>query len=117
MGHAIPCMCNSLIGRCYVWCRLQSLSQLDVDSPPGLNRMSSIIATIGPACRDVEILEQMMAAGLDIARLNFSHGSYDYHRGSIGNVRLAASNVGRQVLSITMTRGRARACGRGFYLR
>jgi len=89
----------------YATTRLQSLSQLDVDSPPATNRMSSIIGTIGPACRDVDTLEQMMAAGLDIARLNFSHGSYDYHRQSIGNVRLAATNVGRQVAVALDTKG------------
>ena len=89
----------------YATTRLQSLSMLDVDSPPANIRMSSIIATVGPACRDVETLEQMMAAGLDIARLNFSHGSHDYHRQSIGNVRQAAVNVGRQVAVALDTKG------------
>lgn len=89
----------------YATTRLQSLSMLDVDSPPGLNRMSSIIATIGPACRDITVLEQMMAAGLDIARLNFSHGSHDYHRQTIANVREAAVNVGRQVAVALDTKG------------
>lgn len=89
----------------YASTRLQSLSQLDVDSPPGTNRMSSIIATIGPACRDIETLEQMMAAGLDIARLNFSHGTHEYHRQTIANVREAAANVGRQVAVALDTKG------------
>lgn len=105
MSASSIAMREQQISAAYASTRLQSLSMLDVDSPPALNRMSSIIATIGPACREVETLEQMMAAGLDIARLNFSHGSYDYHRHSIGNVRLAAANVGRQVAIALDTKG------------
>jgi len=105
MTASMIAMREQQMSAAYASTRLQSLSQLDVDSPPAHNRMSSIIATIGPACRDVETLEQMMAAGLDIARLNFSHGSHDYHRQSIGNVRLAAANVGRQVAVALDTKG------------
>ena len=105
MSASMIAMREQQISAAYATTRLQSLSQLDVDSPPGINRMSSIIATIGPACRDVETLELMMAAGLDIARLNFSHGSHDYHRQSIANVREAAANVGRQVAVALDTKG------------
>jgi len=105
MSASMIAMREQQISAAYATTRLQSLSQLDVDSPPGTNRMSSIIATVGPACRDVETLELMMAAGLDIARLNFSHGSHDYHRQSIANVREAAANVGRQVAVALDTKG------------
>ena len=42
---------------------LESLCELDIDSPPSSHRMSAIICTIGPACRTVEMLEKMMHAG------------------------------------------------------
>ena len=42
---------------------LESLCELDIDSPPSSHRMSAIICTIGPACRTVDMLEKMMHAG------------------------------------------------------
>ena len=102
MSASTMAMREQQMSAAYATSRLQSLSMLDVDSPPALNRMSSIIATIGPACRDITILEQMMAAGLDIARLNFSHGTHDYHRQTIANVREAAANVGRQHVAVAL---------------
>jgi pyruvate kinase len=58
---------------------------------------TKIICTIGPASESPEVLEKMIRAGMDVARLNFSHGDYDRHRGVIVNIRAAAKAAGRRV--------------------
>ena len=60
-------------------------------------RRTKIVATIGPASRDVETLTQMVEAGMDVARLNFSHGTRDLHAESAERVRAASERAGRQV--------------------
>jgi pyruvate kinase len=60
-------------------------------------RRTKIVATIGPASRDPETLARMVAAGVDVARLNFSHGNREIHAESLELVRAAANRVGRQV--------------------
>jgi pyruvate kinase len=60
-------------------------------------RRTKIVATIGPACRDPEILSQMVEAGMDVARLNFSHANREIHAENAERVRAAASSAGRQV--------------------
>lgn len=46
-----------------------------------------IVCTIGPACDDPNILEQLIAVGMNVARLNMSHGSYEYHARNIQQIR------------------------------
>src|SRR5579875_2876599 len=60
-------------------------------------RRTKIVATIGPASREPRVLERMIAAGLDVARLNFSHGDREFHAENVRRVREAAGRVGRQV--------------------
>jgi pyruvate kinase len=60
-------------------------------------RRTKIVATIGPASRDPETLTRMVEAGLDVARLNFSHGNRELHAENAERVRAASSRVGRQV--------------------
>ena len=62
-----------------------------------MERRTKIVATIGPASRDPEVLARMIEAGMDVARLNFSHGSADEHAETARLVREAAGRVGRQV--------------------
>jgi pyruvate kinase len=60
-------------------------------------RRTKIVATIGPACRDPETLTRMVEAGMDVARLNFSHGNRELHAENAARVRAAAGAAGRQV--------------------
>jgi pyruvate kinase len=60
-------------------------------------RRTKIVATIGPACRNLETLTRMVDAGLDVARLNFSHGNREMHAENAELVREAATAAGRQV--------------------
>ena len=58
---------------------------------------TKIIATIGPASESPEMLERLIRAGLNIARLNFSHGDFAGHAARITNIRAAAKACGRRV--------------------
>lgn len=55
---------------------------------------TKFVCTLGPASESPEILEKMMKAGMDVARLNFSHGSYGNHKMLIKRIREAAEKVG-----------------------
>ncbi|WVQ63599.1 pyruvate kinase [Kwoniella botswanensis] len=54
-------------------------------------RKTSIIATIGPKTNNVDTLVKLADAGMNIVRMNFSHGSYEYHQSVIDNARAAAA--------------------------
>ena len=58
---------------------------------------TKIVATIGPASESPEMLAQLMRAGLNIARLNFSHGEFSQHAELIGRLRAAQQATGRRV--------------------
>ena len=58
-----------------------------------MNRKAKIIATLGPACDDEAILERMIKAGVNVARLNFSHGTHEQHAKRITAVRSIAERL------------------------
>src|SRR6476646_4973379 len=62
-----------------------------------MERRTKIVATIGPASHDPEILVRMVEAGMDVARLNFSHGTHEQHAHTARLVRDAAGRAGRPV--------------------
>ncbi|RWS23548.1 Pyruvate kinase muscle isozyme-like protein [Leptotrombidium deliense] len=76
---------------------LEHLAALNIDSNPETNRLTGIICTIGPSSRDVSKLVEMMHAGCNIARLNFSHGTHEYHKQTIDNIRSAIKEFSVQV--------------------
>lgn len=55
---------------------------------------TKIVATIGPASSSVSVLRELMRAGMDVARLNFSHGSYDFYTEVIANIRELNAELG-----------------------
>src|SRR5271156_1240063 len=82
-----PQVCNLIaIGRPY-----PTANVLAVD------RRTKIVATIGPASRDRDLLTRMVEAGMDVARLNFSHGTAEEHAETCQWVRDAAGRAGRPV--------------------
>jgi pyruvate kinase len=60
-------------------------------------RSTKIVATLGPASSDPQVLERLLAAGVDVVRFNFSHGSAEDHLERARRVRDAAARVGRDV--------------------
>lgn len=66
---------------------------------------TKIVCTVGPATEDDDVLREMMRAGMTVARLNFSHGSHDYHRANIERVRRIADELGVMVAIMADTKG------------
>jgi pyruvate kinase len=60
-------------------------------------KKTKIVATIGPATQPRPVLEQLIAAGMNIARINFAHGRLQDHRQTIANIRAAAAAQGQRV--------------------
>jgi pyruvate kinase len=69
------------------------------------NKKTKIIATLGPASESVEKIIQMINAGMNAARLNFSHGTYENHKKLIKNIRQAAKKTGQQIAIIQDLQG------------
>src|SRR5512134_994959 len=60
-------------------------------------RRAKIIATLGPVCSDPDTLEKMVSLGVDVARLNFSHGRQEEHAGMLDRIRGASRHLGKAV--------------------
>src|SRR5690348_13221631 len=63
---------------------------------PSLSR-TKIVATIGPASRTPAVLRQLLEAGVNVFRLNFSHGTHEEHTAVLGAIRAVSREAGRHV--------------------
>ncbi|KAJ1949227.1 Pyruvate kinase, partial [Linderina macrospora] len=86
--------------------RLQWLESLDIAKTPDHVRKSSIICTLGPKTQTVEMVTELRKAGMNVARMNFSHGSHEFHAKTIANVRASEKALkGRPVAIALDTKG------------
>jgi pyruvate kinase len=58
---------------------------------------TKIICTLGPATKSVDRIEELITAGMDVARLNLSHGTHEDHLAMIRSIREAATNIGQEI--------------------
>src|SRR5579864_3028121 len=68
-------------------------------------RHSKIVCTIGPASRSPRIIERLVAAGMDVARLNFSHGTHEEHAQSMALLRAAAAKQEKPIAILADLQG------------
>ncbi len=68
-------------------------------------RRTKIVCTIGPASRDPKILEKMLKAGMNVARMNFSHGTHEEHKKTIEDFRRIRDRLGVPAAVLLDTRG------------
>jgi pyruvate kinase len=68
-------------------------------------RLTKIVATIGPACDAPETLDEMIEAGMSVARLNLSHGTHEEHAGRIARIRESSQRCGVPIAVMLDTKG------------
>jgi len=68
-------------------------------------RKTKIVCTIGPASESPEMLKELMKSGMDVARLNFSHGDYEEHAVRIQRIRETANELGKVIAILLDTQG------------
>ncbi len=62
-----------------------------------MNRRAKIVATIGPACQNEHAIQHLISAGMNVARINFSHGKYEDHALSIERLRRASQQLDQPI--------------------
>src|SRR5690625_1314475 len=68
-------------------------------------RKTKIVATIGPASDSLPMLQKLIEAGVNVTRLNFSHGSFAEHKERIATIKQAAKNAQKQIAILLDTQG------------
>mmetsp|Transcript_8212 Transcript_8212/g.9096 ORF Transcript_8212/g.9096 Transcript_8212/m.9096 type:complete len:510 (-) Transcript_8212:222-1751(-) len=94
------------------WGQAQIVPDLDMasyckleDVPDSLNRKCKVVCTMGPNQSTVEALVKLINAGMNVARLNFSHGDHETHGAMVKRVREAAKQSGKHVAILLDTKG------------
>lgn len=73
------------------------LSGIRVQSHVGVNKRARIVCTIGPASCKRKTIGNMIVAGMDVARLNFSHGSHEQHEATLSEIRMAEADWNKPI--------------------
>jgi len=81
-----------------------SLDSIKKETDEGV-RHTKIICTLGPACWEVDQLEKLIDAGMNVARFNFSHGDHEGHAACLERLRTAAKNKNQNVAVLLDTKG------------
>ncbi len=68
-------------------------------------RKTKIVCTLGPACSSKDKIKQMALRGMNVARLNFSHGSHEYHKDMIDTVKIIRKELGLPLAILLDTKG------------
>lgn len=68
-------------------------------------RKTKIVCTLGPATDDLKVLESMIEEGMNVARFNFSHGTYDEHLQRLEELKQARRDKSRYVAALLDTKG------------
>ncbi|KAJ6256834.1 Pyruvate kinase [Drechslerella dactyloides] len=96
-------MSSSLSSRSNVKTSYEWVSSLDIANAPKKNfRRTSIICTIGPKTNSVEMMNRLRKCGMNIVRMNFSHGSYEYHQSVVDNAKEAERQFSDRPLAIAL---------------
>jgi pyruvate kinase len=80
--------------------------------PTSSARKVKIVCTLGPSSQSAQQIHDLILAGMDIARLNFSHGTHEFHRGLVETIREAAKKAGRHVAIMQDLQGPKIRCGK-----
>ena len=70
---------------------------MNFSASPGVSRRTKIVFTLGPATESEEMLEKIIRAGADVARLNMAHGTHEWTRTMIRRIRAVGQRVGRDI--------------------
>lgn len=70
-----------------------------------MKKRAKIVCTLGPACEEYEVLERMVQAGMDVARLNFSHGDHQTHGKHLDRIRRLEKELDRPIGTMIDTKG------------
>ena len=77
-----------------------------------MNRRTKIVATLGPSSATYEIITEVVRAGVDVARLNFSHGTHASHLDLIKNIRKVSQDLGKPIVILQDLQGPKLRVGR-----
>ena len=81
-----------------------------------LSKKTKILATIGPASDNIDTIERMVMAGVNAFRMNFSHGTHEYHKSNLDKIRAVEAKLGRRYFKISVDQKFASEKSMGFLI-